>query len=292
MPTNRQYLQQITRLESRFTPAIERIIRKFRKQFIASYRHDPSHARQALQRQMINEDILKVLRAIYRTAGLDGAKRQATELKKQATQKAGGFGRNEEWIARVIQYLRTNGLQMAANITDTMKEDIIKILSKAVDEGWGIDETVRQLQTRYVLPRAAVIARTEINRASNVGHTIAAQSLPYEVNKKWIAAKDERTRKSHRHVNGHVVDENGYFEVPLKGGGKEQMLFPGDPNGSAENVINCRCRVIYQPQRDSQGRLRLRNPNQAPVIPMRRPREIPLTGIAAVLKSQIKVGVE
>lgn len=266
---------------------------------------------------MINEDILKVLRALYKTAGLSGAKLLWEEQKRFVSKKdltilatmyrkggfvpfwtkaGGGFGRNEEWIRLVAQYLRLHGLEMAAKITETMREDVIKILEMAVDEGWGIDETVRQLETRYVIPRARVIARTEINTATNMGHKAASKTLPYEVNKKWIAAKDERTRPGHRDINGHMVDEDDFFEVPIYEGNKkvgtEQMEGPGDPNASAKNRINCRCRRIYPPKRNASGGLIMRNPNQAPVIPMRRPQQIPLTGIAAVLKSNIKVGVE
>jgi hypothetical protein len=297
MATPRQYLAAVHALERKYSPVIERIITKFRKQFIASYKANPSGAHSALQQQVMNEDIIKVLRSIYRTAGLSGAKRQHDELKKAATQKAGGIGRNEQWIAEVITYLRQHGLEMAANITETMREDIVKILQMAVDNGWGIDQTVRELQNRYVIPRAAVIARTEINRASNIGHAIGAKDLPFEVDKKWIAARDERTRKAHRHVNGHITGENEAFKVPDYKGDKptgtfSEMLYPGDPNAPAAQVCNCRCRVTYEPKRDSEGRLLLRNPNTATVIPMRRVPRIPVADIAAVLKSQIKIGVE
>jgi hypothetical protein len=292
MTTNwRQYAAFTKKLEDKYQPAFVRLITKFRKQFIAHYKQNPHGARSALQQQVMNEEVTALIRSIYRTAGLSGAKRQADELKKAATVKAGGLGRNEEWIRQVINYLKLHGLEMASAITETMRQDIVEILNMAVDQGWGIDQTVRELTTRRVVARATVIARTEINRASNVGHVIAAQSLPYEVDKKWIAALDHRTRDSHRQINRHTTSENGYFDVQLKHGGTEQMLFPGDPNGSAENVCNCRCRVIYEPKRDSAGRLVLRNPNQAAVIPMRRPQQIPVTQIAAVLKSSIKIGV-
>lgn len=293
----RTYMAQTYQLEKKYVPAIVRIITKFRKQFITHYRAHPDSARAQLSQLVINEDIAKLITSIYKTAGLAGAKRQHDELKKQA-QKSGGLGRNEQWIRDVMDYLRTHNLKMVAAITETLREDILKILQKAVDEGWGIDQVVRKLsETKLIDARARVIARTEINRASNVGHSIAAQSLPFEVDKKWNAANDARTRHSHHQIDDHMVGENDTFKVKIYQGDKftgqyDEMQFPGDPTAHPSNTINCRCRVTYHSKRDSQGRLILRNPNEARIIPMHRPRQIELPAIAAVLKSQIKIGVD
>ena len=44
------------------------------------------------------------------------------------------------------------------------------------------------------------------------------------------------------------------FKVPSKSG-VQDMMYPGDPNGSAGNVINCRCSSAIVPRRDKDGRL-------------------------------------
>jgi uncharacterized protein with gpF-like domain len=227
-----------------------------------------------------------------------GAKMTAEELKTAVKeQKAAGFGRNEQWIAAVINYLKIHMLGFVQDITNTMRDDILKVLQKGIDENLTIPEIVANLRkTNLIEARATVIARTEIIRAANVGHSIAARSTPFEVNKKWNAANDSRTRHSHVFINQHMVDENDYFNVPIYEGdkkiGTEQMLYPGDPNASAGNTINCRCRVTYLPKRDSAGNLVRRNTSQAPVVPMRQvPRYSP-EQIAAILKSKVTIGVE
>jgi uncharacterized protein with gpF-like domain len=231
-----------------------------------------------------------------------GAKMTAEELNAilrsvKKEQKAAGFGRNDEWIAAVINYLKIHMLGFVQDITNTMREDIIKILQRGIDENLTIPEIVANLRkTNLIEARATVIARTEIIRAANVGHSIAARSTPFEVNKKWNAANDSRTRHSHVFINQHMVDENDFFNVPIYEGdkklGTEQMLYPGDPNASAGNTINCRCRVTYLPKRDSAGNLVRRNTSQAPVVPMRQvPRYSP-EQIAAILKSKVTIGVE
>jgi hypothetical protein len=296
MPTNsRQHLQLTHALEQKYIPSIARIILKFRKQFISILKESsPQAARASLNSILLNEDIAKVITSIYRTAGLTGAKRQYQKLKRFIPeQKAGGFGRNEQWIRYVIDYLRIHNLEMVAEITDTMRSDILKILERAADEGLSIADTVRELsKTGLVESRARVIARTEINRAVNVGHSAAAKTMPFETVKKWNAARDHRTRHSHVLINGTIVDEDGFFEVRVEKGGTEQMLYPGDPNATAGNTINCRCNASYLPKRDANGNLIMRQQNQAPVIPMRRPRQVDIPGIAAVLKSNIHIGVE
>jgi uncharacterized protein with gpF-like domain len=194
-----------------------------------------------------------------------------------------------------------NILDFAARITDTIKSDILKVISKAIEDGWSIEKIVQYLETS-TLPRirAQRIARTEVNRASNVGHSEGAKSFPYEVNKKWSAASDHRTRHSHRKVNGHIVDENGTFKVAVYKGDKptgefDLMQRPGDPDAHASNTINCRCRITHVPKRDAKGNLIRRQRSQTPVISMGQRGLGSGIGIAAIRKAiinSISVNVE
>tara|TARA_R100001440_G_scaffold539_3_gene1599 strand:- start:2379 stop:3599 length:1221 start_codon:yes stop_codon:yes gene_type:complete len=67
--------------------------------------------------------------------------------------------------------------------------------------------------------------------------------------KEWVSAMDERTRTWHVSMNGTQVDIKDKFTVPtpVSGGAfvDREMMYAGDPNGGATNVINCRCFVIY-----------------------------------------------
>jgi hypothetical protein len=102
--------------------------------------------------------------------------------------------------------------------------------------------------------------RTENTLASFYGLKLAAEKSEYETGKEWISASDHRTRHGHRRVDGEVVDEEGRFAVGVytKKGillRTEMMFGPGDPEASAENVINCRCTTALVPMRDERGRL-------------------------------------
>lgn len=88
--------------------------------------------------------------------------------------------------------------------------------------------------------RAAVIAATEIHSASVAAGDMAAASSGYEMDREWISGSDERTREAHSSVNGQTRAMGESFDV-----GGESLDYPGDPNGSPENIINCRCVLGY-----------------------------------------------
>lgn len=93
------------------------------------------------------------------------------------------------------------------------------------------------------------IYRTEIMKAVNKSQfEIGAQiqvHTPEPLMKEWVATSDERTRMAHRLADGQIVPINEPFNV-----GMEKLMYPGDPIGSAANVINCRCTMIIKPAMD------------------------------------------
>lgn len=55
----------------------------------------------------------------------------------------------------------------------------------------------------------------------------------------WLSSRDERVRDSHSERDGQVVEVGQPFDI-----GAGYLLFPGDPEGPAEEVVNCRCTTI------------------------------------------------
>lgn len=295
----KNFAKKTFQLEKKYSKFVAVAILRYRSSFISHLtQYGIDSAKQRLQLTHLSPELTKILTAIYKDAGLMGARMSYNEVKAQAKQKAASFGRNATWISEVNSFLRLHLLRFVALITETMRDDILKVLEKAVEEGWSIDKIVEQLRRKDVVQaRARTIARTEIVRAANVGHQVGAQSLPYELNKKWISAKDHRVRHSHRNTNNHVTDEDGTFKVGIYKGDKlvgyDEMKYPGDANADPSNTINCRCRIIFEPKRDSQGRLIPRSSNTATVIPMQEQyTTLPAHQIAAALKAHIFVGVD
>jgi hypothetical protein len=118
--------------------------------------------------------------------------------------------------------------------------------------------------------RAKRIARTEILSASNYGALVGAMSNDFETTKHWVAVNDNRTRRhprdkyDHLQMNKDFVDTTDYFIVS-----GQNAMYPGDPELSAGNRINCRCTLYFKAKRDEEGAIIpkksiLNIPNQQP----------------------------
>ncbi len=269
------YARKTFRLENILTPRIYRILLQSAADFAADYKKRGQSAVTDLQTTP-TASLQPLLATIHRRAGLTGALYTWAELQPfiKASKKAIGFGRNDRWIAEVIRQLQLSGLQFVQDIDATTRDYILSVLSEGTDKQWTLEEIVAKLtDAGYWQARSRRIARTEINRAANAGHQAAAKDAPFEVNKKWVSARDHRTRHSHQLMNGQVVGENDYFKVPVFKGdvriGDEEMNAPGDPKASAANTVFCRCRITHQPKTDANGAYIMRETNQARVVPMR-----------------------
>lgn len=142
------------------------------------------------------------------------------------------------------QYIRLYPIKI---IGMTSKE-IGKLIDQALKEGWSIpnmQSEILKLFNDWEKYRAERIARTETMRASNAGSTQLFQS--WGVGKhEWLSTKDDRTRGNdpkdefdHVEADGQRVNIGEPFMVS-----GEALEYPGDPNGSAGNTINCRCTTI------------------------------------------------
>lgn len=162
----------------------------------------------------------------------------------------------------IIKYLETKGLdQLAADITETTKEQIRRFLLQGQSENLTMNEIIELLKTSGITNyRASLIARTETSRAANIGSMVGAMSTGLVTVKEWIAAKDNRTRRMPRDANDHLnmdgvqipIDQK--FVVPARDY-IDNMLHPGDSTAHAGNVCNCRCTLGYEAVRGSDGKL-------------------------------------
>lgn len=124
-------------------------------------------------------------------------------------------------------------------ISDTTKQDVKYLILKNLENGNDIktiENELRQLYQGFGEKRAKTIAVTEVAGISNYGSLMGAVDGGAE-KKKWIPNFDEKTRSSHFNMWSHKpIDLLKYFKV-----GSSKMQYPGDINGEAKEVINCRC---------------------------------------------------
>ena len=76
----------------------------------------------------------------------------------------------------IIQVLQNDGLdQLAADITDTTKEQIRRYLIESAQKNLTLPQTIALLRTSGITDyRAELIARTETGRAANIGSQVGA----------------------------------------------------------------------------------------------------------------------
>jgi uncharacterized protein with gpF-like domain len=140
-------------------------------------------------------------------------------------------------------WVATYAGERIVGITSTTQAMIQRLLQKAIDEGYGVAKAQALIRSEFTTMsrlRAERIARTEIVSASNLGSIEAARSTGLNLQKNWLSTRDARTREAHAEVDGQSADLNGYFIVD-----GEELMYPGDINGSPGNLINCRCSITY-----------------------------------------------
>ena len=134
-----------------------------------------------------------------------------------------------------------------AGIGDDLWDDARDELVEGIDAGESIDDLAQRVMKSVDVaePRARTIARTEANGAMNsvvndTNHQVAAMfDVTDGIMKEWSATEDLRTRPTHVVADGQVVRLDDSFTV-----GGAALQFPGDPNGPAGEVINCRCTTL------------------------------------------------
>lgn len=156
------------------------------------------------------------------------------------------------WESALQEYLQLHGVRYLSEINETTRKKIISILNEGIQKNMTLNEIAQRLMSPMMhRQRAMRIARTETTRAMNAGILVAAATLPYKVKKQWITSEDERVRGnpfSHVALHGTTLP----LEVAFNNG--EHIRFPGDPNASPENVINCRCVLNIVPTLDKYRR--------------------------------------
>lgn len=252
----RQYIETNRKFEAMFMPSIKRAIRSKAAQVMVHLRQGGySEANEFLSRELTNPALVNVIRTLYSTVGKRHAQLTYSRLKRD--EKAFGF--NEQWTQFILQYLNRFLLEkITFEVNNTTRDALLKALQAGVKEGWSIDKMIDHLKSwPFERFQAARIARTETNRAANVGNKAQAETSEYQQQKEWISAQDYRVRgrnpkdhADHWKLNGTKIDEDDVFVDPKNG---DRLMFPGDPKASAASTVNCRCVAAYTLKRDAQG---------------------------------------
>jgi len=150
----------------------------------------------------------------------------------------------DDWII-------ANGVTQSTLIAESSAKTITRIISLGVENQSGTNLIAQSISTvmKDIAPfRARAIAITETHNAAMFANITSTRQADRELDlgllKVWEPVMDSATREDHIAMLSHVaIRLDDFFDV-----GGNAMDRPGDPGAPAEQVINCRCALVYQRQ--------------------------------------------
>lgn len=126
---------------------------------------------------------------------------------------------------------------------EVLKLDVARELSRGVAQSLPYAEIARNIKntTNVDMNKSMRIAKTEGHRVSQEAtYTVQkkAKERGADIMKQWDSTLDSKTRDSHRLVDGELRELDEKFSNGL--------MFPGDKNAPASEVVNCRCVLLQR----------------------------------------------
>lgn len=248
----------------RFVPKFFNIVRRQFKSFITAVNQQGyEYAKRNIDTIVSAEEIVPMLKKFYRMCAYVESNQTFVDVRAgYAVKRHGGtpFKIGFDDLAPVIDdYFEIYKFNKSAfPITETTKKQIVRHLIDRVDRGESLETALKNFKKIAIdspaalsYSRAVRIANTESVRGMNFGSLIGAWMSGVDLEKIWVTMHDERVRPtadfpgpySHRDLEGRITD----LMTPYFNG--EQINYPGDPEASEANTINCRCCLIYREKR-------------------------------------------
>jgi uncharacterized protein with gpF-like domain len=231
----------LDRIAAGFERSMARLISNTMKQAVARYVRDDSSIgvdavvlQNQAKLQKYLEDQYRFILMQYGDRILTGLKSHKPNMRKDV---------NDIFLRKVQEYIGTWSLNTSELVTATTMKQLRTLISDGQIAGLGVKEIAKDIRER--IPsisnvRANTIARTETHSAAGYANESAAEATGLNLKKEWVAFIDGREREAHNEADGQVVNRDESFDVD-----GEQLQYAGDPSGSAGNIINCRCVILY-----------------------------------------------
>ena len=154
---------------------------------------------------------------------------------------------NEDKVERSLNR-ETDRLKFSQRLyenVDKLKQDVKEEIARGFSTGRDYISIARQISLRagVSIGRACTIARTEghrITEESRLDCMKEAVQKGAETVKQWDSTLDDKTRSTHRELDGQIREVDEPFEIPSTG---SKAMYPGG-FGIPKEDINCRCVMI------------------------------------------------
>lgn len=207
------FTEQEKRLIEKLSPAKSRYFRS---------KQVDEHLSIELEVKLGKEKFMPLMIDLLKAAGVDAIEFAGSEYEFILTDEI------KSWLANRADIFLNK-------INETTFEKLRDQFAESFAAEEGREALIRRIQETYggiKKARAGLIARTETHNATQYG-TMQGYKQGGLRTKIWVAVLDGSTRDSHAAVDG----EERPIDRPFSNG----LMFPGDPKGPAEEVINCRC---------------------------------------------------
>ena len=120
-------------------------------------------------------------------------------------------------------------------------------VTQGIIQGESLDQIAKRLATNLSTQNynhMRTFARTAMTGAQNAGREQSlknARDMGLKVVKQWMATLDGRTRDSHAMMDGETIKVGDKWHHYKFSNG---LRYPGDPEGPAREVYNCRCTLV------------------------------------------------
>ena len=143
----------------------------------------------------------------------------------------------------ISDYVDKQALRSASSITGTVVDKVRKVIAEGEASAQSVTQIGRNIQKLSGLtrPQAARIARTETHSASMFAQDAYAESTGLNPIREWLTTLDGRERISHDVANGQQREVGEPFDID-----GYDLMYPGDPAGPPEEIINCRCGLLFR----------------------------------------------
>jgi len=259
--------------EARVGKDVRREFRRMGDDYEAVY----AHTGQPITMQTYEADITAVLRDTYRTVAGAFKYNMRENLSPALNSRLKGPVVAAEIDNTLAKFFEARAKRQARYILDTtaqrMGAALVDAHADALVGGTVDQHTVAANMGRWFRDtapgRATSIAITEVTNCAETAKAVEAAVLKKALGKKghlavlqgkglkarvvfgpdagthnkvWVADLDEKTRAWHADADFQSVEWGEPFQV-----GGEQLQYPGDESmgASLENIINCRCTVVY-----------------------------------------------
>jgi HK97 family phage portal protein len=184
-----------------------------------------------------NDNLIK----IYKPFVKEQRQKQKQKLKEELTSPIDwtvSIAEVDKYMKKRVKYLKeinSTTFRVAGNKIGSAIETALEEKQTVIEMAESIKDAIKStIDIRQ--GHARTIARTEMGSIAQDTRWQVFNEINVKQHK-WITAMDEKVRPAHVKLNGMVEDIGDEFD-------DSGLMYPLDPAGSPEEVINCRCITI------------------------------------------------